>query len=109
MIQITQLVKKFGERIAVDGISLQVKQGEIFGLLGPNGAGKTTTIRMLTMLTRPTAGTLSIHGCKLPEKEKKVKEIIGIVPQHFNFDTDLTVRENLELHGKLQHITRELF
>ncbi|SDE10979.1 ABC transporter ATP-binding protein [Sporomusa acidovorans] len=104
MIQISNLVKKFGERTAVDGISLNIGQGEIFGLLGPNGAGKTTTIRMLTMLTRPTAGTLNINGWQLPQDEQKIKQIIGIVPQHFNLDTDLTAQENLELHGRLQHI-----
>ncbi|XER05587.1 Vitamin B12 import ATP-binding protein BtuD [Sporomusa rhizae] len=107
MIQISNLVKKFGERTAIDGISLNIGQGEIFGLLGPNGAGKTTTIRMLTMLTRPTAGTLKINGWQLPQDEQKLKQMIGIVPQHFNLDTDLTVQENLELHGRLQHIPRE--
>lgn len=107
MIQISTLIKKFGERTAVDGISLTIEQGEIFGLLGPNGAGKTTMIRMLTMLTRPTAGRLSINGWQLPQDEQKVKQILGIVPQHFNLDADLTALENLELHGRLQHIPRE--
>ncbi|CVK18316.1 ABC transporter ATP-binding protein [Sporomusa sphaeroides] len=104
MIHIANLVKRFGSRTAVDGVSLDISQGEIFGLLGPNGAGKTTMIRMLTMLTRPTAGTLSIQGWQLPQDEQKVKPVIGIVSQHFNLDADLTVRENLELHGRLQHI-----
>ena len=107
MIQISNLVKKFGDRTAVDGISLNIKKGEIFGLLGPNGAGKTTMIRMLTMLTRPSAGTLSINGWQLPQDEQKVKQILGIVPQHFNLDADLTAQENLELHGRLQHIPCE--
>ncbi len=107
MIQIANLVKKFGDRTAVDGISLEIGQGEIFGLLGPNGAGKTTMIRMLTMLTRPTAGRLSINGCQLPQAEREVKQLIGIVPQHFNLDADLTAWENLELHGRLQHIPPE--
>ncbi|WP_371378610.1 ABC transporter ATP-binding protein [Sporomusa aerivorans] len=107
MIQIANLVKKFGDRTAVDGLSLEIGQGEIFGLLGPNGAGKTTTIRMLTMLSRPTAGTISIQGRQLPQDEQQVKQLIGIVPQHFNLDADLTVEENLELHGRLQHIPCE--
>lgn len=107
MIHIANLVKNFGSRKAVDGVSLDIHQGEIFGLLGPNGAGKTTMIRMLTMLTRPTAGALKIHGWQLPQDEQSVKQIIGIVPQHFNLDADLTVQENLELHGRLQHIPRK--
>lgn len=104
MIQIKQLVKVFGERTAVDHLDLTIGQGEIFGLLGPNGAGKTTTIRMLTLLTRPTAGTLAINNWRPPADENKIKEIIGIVPQHMNLDPDLTVRENLELHARLRHI-----
>lgn len=104
MIHIAGLLKKFSTRIAVDEVSLDINQGEIFGLLGPNGAGKTTMIRMLTMLTRPTAGTLTIHGWQLPADEQKIKQVIGIVPQHFNLDPDLTAQENLELHGRLQHI-----
>lgn len=108
MIQITDLVKKFGGRTAVDGLSLQINEGEIFGLLGPNGAGKTTTIRMLTMLTAPTAGEIRIHDWQLPADAAQIKQIIGIVPQHFNLDSDLTVRENLELHGRLQHIPSAL-
>ena len=104
MIKIEGLVKKYGGRVAVDGLNLHILTGEMFGLLGPNGAGKTTTIRMLTMLTRPTAGVLEIDGCTLPSNEQQVKSLLGIVPQHINLDPDLTVRDNLELHGRLRHI-----
>lgn len=104
MIRITDLVKTFGDRVAVKGLNLGISQGEIFGLLGPNGAGKTTIIRMLTMLTRPTAGNFSINGWSPPADEANIKDILGIVPQHFNLDPDLTVRENLELHARLRHI-----
>ncbi|HWQ61326.1 MAG TPA: ABC transporter ATP-binding protein [Negativicutes bacterium] len=104
MIHIESVVKKFGDRTAVDGVTLAISQGEIFGLLGPNGAGKTTIIRMLTMLTRPTAGRLEINGWQVPADERQIKDIIGIVPQHINLDPDLTVRENLDLHGRLHHI-----
>lgn len=104
MIQIKQLVKTFGDRVAVNQLDLDIRKGEIFGLLGPNGAGKTTIIRMLTMLTRPTAGSLRINGWTPPADEVKIKEILGIVPQHINLDPDLTVRENLELHARLRHI-----
>jgi ABC-2 type transport system ATP-binding protein len=104
MIKIEGLVKGFGERIALDHINLHIQPGEIFGLLGPNGAGKTTTIRILTMLTKPSAGTVRIHGWHIVEEERAIKSIIGVVPQHFNLDSDLTARENLELHGRLHHI-----
>ena len=104
MIRLEQLVKKFGDRLAVDRLDLHIAAGEVFGLLGPNGAGKTTTIRMLTMLTRPSGGKITIGGCVLPEGEEAVKALLGIVPQHFNLDPDLTVGENLELHGRLHHM-----
>lgn len=107
MIQIEGLVKKFGDRTVVDNLTLHVNKGETFGLLGPNGAGKTTTIRILTMLTRPTAGKVLVHGYSVLEKERDIKDVIGIVPQHFNLDSDLTVAENLDLHGRLHHIAAE--
>ena len=105
MIRLEQLLKKFGDRLAVDHLDLHIAAGEVFGLLGPNGAGKTTTIRMLTMLTRPSGGKIIIGGCVLPEGEEAVKALLGIVPQHFNLDPDLTVGENLELHGRLHHVS----
>ena len=101
MIIIENLVKNFGSRIAVNKLSFQVAEGEIFGLLGPNGAGKTTTIKMLSMLLRPTAGEIAIGGFNLKHNEQEIKTMIGVVPQHFNLDYDLTVWENLILHGKL--------
>ncbi len=104
MIQINNLVKKYGNRTAVDGLSLSISDGEIFGLLGPNGAGKTTTIRMLTMLTQPSAGSIQIKDCPLAIDDQQVKSLIGVVPQHLNLDGDLTARENLELHGRLHHM-----
>lgn len=104
MIRMQQLVKAFGERLAVNQLDLHIKPGEIFGLLGPNGAGKTTIIRMLTTLTKPSAGVLSINGYSLPADAEKIKELLGIVPQHSNLDPDLTVEENLKLHARLRHI-----
>ena len=106
MIYINGLIKKFGDRLAVNNLSLEIKQGETFGLLGPNGAGKTTTIRTLTMLTRPTAGSITINGWQLPQDELAVKSVIGVVPQHLNLDIDLTAKENLDLHGRLHHMSR---
>lgn len=85
---------------------MTIDEGEIFGLLGPNGAGKTTTIRMLTMLTKPTAGEILYKGKDIFNDELNVKKYIGVVPQHINFDQDLTVWENMELHGRLHHIPK---
>ncbi len=85
----------------MDDLHLRIGQGEIFGLLGPNGAGKTTTVRMLTMLVRPTAGEAYIAGCEVQRDLARVRQTIGVVPQHMNLDQELTARENLELHGRL--------
>ncbi len=104
MIRIEGLVKKFGERVVVEHLDLHIEKGETFGLLGPNGAGKTTTIRILTMLTRATAGKVTIDGRRLPDDELAIKALIGVVPQHLNLDIDLTARENLDLHGRLHHM-----
>ena len=105
MIHIEGLIKKFDDRFAVDNLCLEIKKGEVFGLLGPNGAGKTTTIRMLTMLTKPTAGSIMIDGCD--HGDQCIKAVIGVVPQHFNLDIELTAWENLELHGRLHHMPAE--
>lgn len=107
MIDIEGLTKKYGDRTAVDGLNLSIPQGELFGLLGPNGAGKTTTIRVLTMLTRLTEGHITINGWHVPNDERQIKAVIGVVPQHLNLDIELTARENLELHGRLHQIPPE--
>ena len=113
MIEMENLVKKFPHtnaakkktwKTAVAGISLSVRRGEVFGLLGPNGAGKTTIIRMLTMQTQPTSGTIRIDGQNFSRDERCVKQRIGVVPQHVNFDQELTVWENMELHARLHHM-----
>ena len=113
MIEMEDLVKTFPHtnaekqktwKTAVAGISLSVRHGEVFGLLGPNGAGKTTIIRMLTMQTQPTSGTIRIGGHDLSRDPRTVKERIGVVPQHVNFDQELTVWENMELHARLHHM-----
>ena len=102
MIKLIGLTKKFGEKIAVDNLSFEIFDGEVFGLLGKNGAGKTTTIKMLTLQLKPTAGKIIFDT----SDELKIKSLIGIVPQHLNVDQDLTVEENLELHGRLYHLTK---
>ena len=117
MIEIRNLRKTFphkdaqnknAEKIAVDDLSLTIETGEIFGLLGPNGAGKTTTIRMLTMLTRPTEGEILYDGKRVGDDDDAlaIKQMIGVVPQNLNFDQDLTVGENLELHARLYHMSQ---
>ena len=114
MIEIRSLVKKFPHKdkngqetykTAVEGLSLSIGEGEVFGLLGPNGAGKTTTIRMLTMQTRATSGSIAYRGVELSGHEVELKSLIGVVPQHVNFDQDLTVGENMELHARLHHLS----
>ncbi|MBR5913655.1 MAG: ATP-binding cassette domain-containing protein [Selenomonadaceae bacterium] len=108
MIKLKNVTKKFGEIIAVNDLSFEILRGEIFGLLGKNGAGKTTTIKMLTLQLNPTAGHIFFED-KLPQgNEIAIKNLIGIVPQHLNFDQDLTVYENLELHARLYHLPKNL-
>ncbi|MCD8359873.1 MAG: ATP-binding cassette domain-containing protein [Acidaminococcaceae bacterium] len=104
MINIENLTKRFGERIAVAGIDMEIKSGEIFGLLGPNGAGKTTTVRILTLLSRKNSGTVKICGYDIEKDTEKIKELIGVVPQHMSLDQDLTGRENLILQARLHHL-----
>ena len=85
-------------------MTLSVRRGEVFGLLGPNGAGKTTIIRMLTMQTQATSGVIRIDGQDICLDPRAVKEMIGVVPQHVNFDQELTVWDNMELHARLHHM-----
>ena len=106
MIRLEKLTKKFGDFTAVDNLSFEIQRGEVFGLLGKNGAGKTTTIKMLTMQLKPSAGQIFFDNQPLAGNELKVKSLIGVVPQHLNFDQDLTVGENLELHARLHHLSK---
>ena len=115
MIEMEDLVKNFPHtdaaqkktwKTAVNGVCLSVQRGEVFGLLGPNGAGKTTIIRMLTMQTRPTSGTIRIDGRDIRADERGIKALIGVVPQHVNFDQELTVWDNMELHARLYRMGR---
>jgi ABC-2 type transport system ATP-binding protein len=99
-IEVRDLVKRFGDFTAVDGISFDVRQGEIFGFLGPNGAGKSTTIRMLTTLLTPTAGVARVNGYDLRTQEREVRHSIGVIPQAMTSDMELTAWENMEIHAK---------
>ena len=108
MIKVENLVKKFGEVIAVDDVSFEVESGEIFACLGPNGAGKTTTIKMLTTLLKPTSGTISIDGIDPAKESNEVRKKFGIVFQDPSLDQELTAEENMDLHGVLYHVPRKL-
>jgi len=99
------LTKEYSGRTVIDGLDLSVGQGELFGFLGPNGAGKTTTIRILTTLTKPSEGRVSINGFDVVEKPARVKAEFGIVQQHLSLNRDLSISENLELHARLHHLS----
>ncbi len=105
---VENLVKKFEDVTAVDGISLQVKKGELFGLLGPNGAGKTTTINILCGLTKPTSGTAKVGGYNVQRETAKVKELIGVCLQETAIYPYLTGAENIELFGNLYAMSKEI-
>lgn len=96
MIQITNLTKKYKEKIAVNNINLTIKEGELFALLGTNGAGKTTTIKMLSTLILPTEGEIKIAGYDIAKDSVKIKEIINVSPQETAIAPNLTVKENLD-------------
>jgi ABC-2 type transport system ATP-binding protein len=101
------LRKLYGRAVAVDGIDLAIKRGEIFGLLGPNGAGKTTTILMLLGLTEASGGTVTVAGCDPMREPLEVKRHVGYLPDSVGFYDNLTARQNLRYTGKLAGIPRE--
>jgi ABC-2 type transport system ATP-binding protein len=98
------LTKKFGNFVAVDGVSFAVSPGEVFGFLGPNGAGKTTTIRMLCGILPPTAGRALVGGADVTAESEKIRSRIGYMSQRFSLYTDLTVQENLILYAGIYGI-----
>jgi ABC-2 type transport system ATP-binding protein len=104
IIQVENLVKKFGELVAVDHISFNVTQGEIFGFLGPNGAGKTTTINILCTLARPTAGRATLNGFDVVRQQNQVRQSIGLVFQDPSLDDRLTGLHNLRFHAMVYNI-----
>jgi len=106
VIHVQDLVKTFGAVKAVDRVSFDVAEGEIFAFLGPNGAGKTTTIQMLTTLVTPTSGTMAIDGLDPRNNPHDVRRRFGIVFQDPSLDGELTAYENMELHGVLYHVPR---
>jgi ABC-2 type transport system ATP-binding protein len=105
-IEVEKLTKRFGDFTAVNEVSFNVAEGEIFGLLGPNGAGKTTLIRMLTTLTPPSSGTARVGGHDIVEDADGVRHAIGVIPQALTSDPELTARENVLIHAKLYGVEK---
>ena len=110
-IQTTQLVKKYQSLTAVNGLNLEIQQGELFSLLGVNGAGKTTTIKMLTCLTKPSGGDAQVGGYSITKQPEQVKRLLGVSPQETAVAPNLSVEENLALicgiHGFSKEKTRQ--
>lgn len=106
-IQTTGLVKQYKTLTAVDGLTLEIRQGELFSLLGVNGAGKTTTIKMLTCLTKPTSGDAFVGGHSITREPEQVKALIGVSPQETAVAPNLSVKENLELICGIHGFSKE--
>jgi len=106
-IETKNLTKEFNGLKAVDNISLEVKEGEIFGLLGPNGAGKTTTIKILATLLNPTKGEAKLWGFDILKQRDEVRNSIGIVFQEPALDNRLTGKENLDFHARLYGLDKK--
>jgi ABC-2 type transport system ATP-binding protein len=100
-IKVSNLNKTFGDVLAVNGISFEIKKGEIFGLLGPNGSGKSTTIRMICGVITPSDGTGTVLGYDICKESESIKQRIGYMSQRFSLYGDLTVNENLDFYGNI--------
>jgi len=107
MIKLEHLSKTFDSIRAVDDISLEIQKGEIFGFLGPNGAGKTTTISMISGLLKPDSGKIYVDSMDLESNLRKIKKIMGVVPQDMAFYEELSAKENLLFWGRLQGVSRK--
>jgi ABC-2 type transport system ATP-binding protein len=107
-IELTALRKIYGEKAAVDGLSLTVPRGCFFGFLGPNGAGKTTTIKMMMGLAQPTSGSIRMLGFKLPQESMAIRRLIGVVPDDTLLFDQLTGLEFIEFAGRMYGLERKL-
>jgi len=105
-IRLEGLSRRFGQNVAVDGLTLEVGEGELFGIVGPDGAGKTTTLRMLAGVLRPSGGEGVIHGVDVTEDPEGVKHFVAYMSQQFGLYTDLTVRENIEFYADLYQVPK---
>ena len=103
-VSVQNVRKVYNDAPVVSDLSFTIQSGEMFGLLGPNGAGKSTTIRMLTTLTKPTQGHIEVAGFDVTRQPLQAKQNIGVVLQQTSVDADLSVWENMELHGRLHHL-----
>jgi ABC-2 type transport system ATP-binding protein len=106
IVKVNNLLKKFGNFVAVDSINFSVKKGEIFAFLGPNGAGKSTTIKIMTTISKANEGSVEINGFDVSKDKKKVRESIGVIFQDPTLDEDLTAYENLYYHSILYGISK---
>src|SRR5436190_11575267 len=109
IIEVSDLVRTFGDVKAVDGVSFSVGAKEIFGFLGPNGAGKSTTIKILATLLAPTSGRATLAGFDVTTQPNQVRHAIGLVFQDPSLDVRLTADENLQFHARLYSIPRAVF
>jgi ABC-2 type transport system ATP-binding protein len=107
IISVKNVTRRFKDLVAVNDISLEVMQGEIFAFLGPNGAGKSTTIKMLTTLLQPTQGSLLLGECDVSKEPHAARKMFGIVFQDPSLDIELTAYENMELHAMLYHMPQK--
>nr|HID59144.1 ABC transporter ATP-binding protein [Desulfobacterales bacterium] len=107
MIRIGNLHKRYKKVIALNGLNLDIPAGSFFGLLGPNGAGKTTIVNILTTLTRPDSGRVTVNGFDVVKEPIRAKLEIGVVPQSINLDMELSARENLFIHGLLYGMSQK--
>jgi ABC-2 type transport system ATP-binding protein len=108
IIEAKRLTRRFGKLVAVDGVDLEVRRGEVFGFLGPNGAGKSTLIRMLVGLLMPSAGSARVLDHELPGEAERLRPRIGYMTQRFSLYEDLTIEENLEFAAEIFGLDREL-
>jgi len=108
IIRVQNLVRTFGNLTAVNDVTFEVRKGETFAFLGPNGAGKTTTIKMLTTVLRPTSGTLELDGLNPVTQSTEVRKRFGVVFQDPSLDSELTAWENIDIHGVLYHVPRQI-
>lgn len=107
IIEVEELTKKFGKLVAVDKVSFQIAEGEVFGFLGPNGAGKTTTINMLCTLMAPTSGVATVNGYDVLRQQAEVRRSIGLVFQEPTLDEYLTAEQNLRFHAYAYKVPKE--
>ena len=109
LLEVVDLRKSYGDKIAVNGLSFEIEAGEVFGLLGPNGAGKSTTMTMISGLKRPDSGTIRLDGLSMTTQFEQARKLLGLVPQDLAIYPDLTARENMRFFGQLNGLRgREL-